>query len=164
MNGESLSESHDDECHCKFFHIRGEDRDGVSMPGSSTMKTTMSESPTRENTMPDRQLRTVSRWGESCQRVPRGRIPCWRNHSGECRGSKIPAGDGRDGEVQFGELHTALRIVEESHNGHDNIKAPYHGKCRNGEPLPESLTMETAESESPTRENTTPKRPLRRAS
>ena len=49
--------------------------------------------------------------GQACRRVPRGRMPCRRDHSGEWHGSKAPAGDSRDGKEQFGELHTALIIA-----------------------------------------------------
>ena len=91
----------------------------------------MPESPTREDIIP-------------------------QDPSGECHGSKAPAGDSRDGEDQLGELHTALIIVGEAHNGQDYAKASYHGQGHDGEPLPESLTMETTRSESPTRENAMP--------
>ena len=77
---------------------------------------------------------------------------------------KISAGDSRDGEDQFENLHTALRIVGGSHDGQDHTKAPYHREGRDGEPLPESLTMETTILGSPTRENTMPERPFRRVS
>ena len=138
----------------------GEDCDRASMPESFTM-----ESPTRENTMPDRSLRTISRWGQACRRVPRGRISSRRDPSGECHGSKAPAGDSRDGEDQLGEWHTALIIVGEAHDGQDYAKASYHGQGRDGEPLPESLTiMETTRSESPTRENAMPERLFQRMS
>ena len=44
-------------------------------------------------------------------------------------------------------------IVGESHDGEDHAKASYHEEGRDREPLPESPTMETTKSESPTREN-----------
>ena len=133
-------------------------------PESVTMETTMSERPTREHSVPDRPLQTVSSWGQACRRAPRGRIPCRRDHFGECHGSKAPAGDSRDGEDQLGELHTALIIVGEAHDGQDYAKASYHGQGRDGEPLPESRMMETTRSESRTRENATPERLFQRVS
>ena len=64
-----------------------------------------------------------------------------------------PCRTARDGSDKVEELHTALTIVGESHDGEDHAKASYHDEGRDREPLPESPTMETTKSESPTREN-----------
>ena len=64
-----------------------------------------------------------------------------------------PCRTARDGSDKVEELHTALTIVGESHDGEDHAKASYHEEGRDREPLPESPTMETTKSESPTREN-----------
>ena len=135
-----------------------------------------------EKTVTERACQKVLRW-----RVPQGRTPCRTDHCGQSHAgdrhagesheggyhpgeillesSKAPAGDSRDGEDQLGELHTALIIVGEAHDGQDYAKASYHGQGRDGEPLPESLTiMETTRSESPTRENAMPERLFQRVS
>ena len=69
-----------------------------------------------------------------------------------------PCRTARDGSDKVEELHTALTIVGESHDGEDHAKASYHEEGRDREPLPESPTMETTKSESPTRENAVPGR------
>ena len=69
-----------------------------------------------------------------------------------------PCRTARDGSDKVEELHTALTIVGESHDGEDHAKASYHEEGRDREPLPESPTMETTKSESPTRENAGPGR------
>ena len=96
--------------------------------------------------------------GDRHVRVPQRRIPCQREHSGEFLGLTVPVAQSRDGQDKVEELHTALTIVGELHDGEDHAKASYHGEGRDREPLPESPTMETTKSESPTRENAVPGR------
>ena len=73
----------------------------------------------------------------------------------------VPVAQSRDGQDKVEELHTALTIVGELYDGEDHAKASYHGEGRDREPLPESPRMETAKSESPTRENAIPIVPRR---